>query len=299
LNWQGAQNIVPEASEKELPMSVADQPNRQQATLWNTDSGHTWVEMNAVLDRMLAPFEAKLTADAFPGPGRRVLDIGCGAGATTLAMARRLGPEGHALGVDISEPLVAAARARAAAENLPASFVCADAQTHPFEPGAVDAAISRFGVMFFDDPVAAFANIRGALVSGGRLSFIAWRSPLENPFMLSAAAALAPLLPPQPPPEPAAPGQFAFADGERVRGILAASGWSGAAVSPLDLPGEVSEADLMAFAGRLGPAGRALQDADAATKVKAVEALKAAYAPYVTDGVARFATACWWVTATA
>lgn len=280
-------------------MSVADQANRQQATMWNTDSGLTWVEMNAVLDRMLAPFEAKLTADAFPGTGRRVLDIGCGAGATTLAMARRLGPDGHAAGVDISEPLVAAARARAAADSLPASFICADAQTHRFEPQGFDAVISRFGVMFFDDPSAAFANIRSAVKEGGRLSAIAWRGPLENPFMLAAAAAVAPLLPPQPAPEPNAPGQFAFADGARVHSILHSAGWSDVDVSPLDLEGSVSEADLMAFAGRLGPAGRALQDADAATRANATEALRRAYAPFLSNGIARFGTACWWITASA
>src|SRR5687768_9007215 len=144
-------------------MSTVQQPNRDQAAPWNDASGQVWVEMQGVLDQMLAPFEVMLVERGFPGAGGHVLDIGCGAGATTLAMARRLGPAGRCLGVDISAPLVTAARARTVAEGLTsAAFVQADAQTHAFEPDSFDAMISRFGVMFFDDPVAAFANIRRA-----------------------------------------------------------------------------------------------------------------------------------------
>lgn len=281
-------------------MSLTEAPNRDQAALWNDAGGKTWVEMQALLDRMLQPFEQRLVADAFPGEGRHVLDIGCGAGATTLAMARRLGPRGLALGVDISGPLVAAAQARAEAEGLEqARFVMGDAQTFRFDRAAFDAVISRFGVMFFDDPEAAFANIRGALRPEGRLTFVAWRSPQENPFMMTAAAAAAPFLPAMTPPQPNAPGQFAFADGERVRRILEASGWRGADIRPIDVPGEVAEADLMTYVLKLGPAGLALRDADEGTKAKVGEALEAAFRPYVRDGAARFTSACWLVTATA
>lgn len=276
------------------------QPNRDQSALWNEASGPAWVELQDVLDRMLAPFEARLTAEAFPGEGRRVLDIGCGAGATTLAMARRLGPDGLCLGVDISAPLVAAAKARAAAEGVDAAaFVLADAQTYAFEPGDFDAVISRFGVMFFDDPEAAFANIRRAVRPDGTLTFAAWRSPAENPFMTTAVRAAAPVLPPMPAPDPTAPGQFAFADSERVRRILDASGWRAVEVAPLDLPAEVAEADLMAYVTRLGPVGAALRPADAATRARATEALEAAFWPYVQAGMARFTSACWLVTARA
>ena len=151
-------------------MTQAQPPNTEQAALWNDASGRTWVEMQAVLDAMLAPFVAPLVAGISPGETARVLDIGCGAGATTLALARRLGPRGLCLGVDISAPLLAAARARAATEQLAsARFREADAQTHGFEAGAFDAVVSRFGVMFFDDPVAAFANIRRAARPGAAL----------------------------------------------------------------------------------------------------------------------------------
>jgi len=279
---------------------TATEANRQQAAQWNEVSGPTWVELQALLDRMLEPFAEVLVEAIQPVPGDRVLDIGCGAGATTLATARRVGPEGAGLGVDISEPLVAAAQARAAAEGLrTASFVCADAQTHAFDPKAFDAVISRFGVMFFDDPVAAFANIRSAARPGGKLAFVAWRAPVENPFMITAALAAAPFLPAVAPPAPDAPGQFAFADGARVRAILEASGWSVIDVAPLDRPSVVPEADLMTYVTRLGPAGMALRDADAATRSKVIEALRIAFQPYIRDGAARFTSACWLVTARA
>ncbi len=284
-----------------MPASPAPSPaNRDQAALWNDAAGRTWAEMQAVLDRMLAPFVERLVAEAFPGEGGRVLDIGCGAGATTLAMARRLGPQGLSLGVDISGPLVAAARERAAAEGVAtAAFVEADAQTHGFDPGAFDAVISRFGVMFFDDPEAAFANIRRAGRPGAALAFVAWRSPAENPFMTTAGRAAAPFLPPQPSPAPDAPGQFAFADGERVRRILGVAGWREVDVSPLDLPGEVAEADLMAYVTRLGPVGLAMRDMDAARREQIAEALRQAFAPLVRDGAVRFTSACWLVQARA
>jgi SAM-dependent methyltransferase len=275
-------------------------PNEDQAARWNTSSGRLWVEMQDVLDRLFAPFEAMLIAEAFPREGGRVLDIGCGAGATALAMARRLGPQGLCLGVDISGPLVAAAQARADAEGLTsAAFVQADAQTHAFAPGSFDAVISRFGVMFFDDPVAAFAHVRLALRPRGQLAFAAWRSPAENPFMTAAARAAAPFLPPLPAPAPDAPGQFAFADEGRVRRILDASGWTDVAVRPVDVPSSIAEKDLMAYGTKLGPVGLALRDAKEPVLGRVTEAVREGFRPYVQDGAARFTAACWLVTARA
>jgi ubiquinone/menaquinone biosynthesis C-methylase UbiE len=155
---------------------------------------------------MLEPVGAALIQRAFPGEGGRVLDVGCGAGATTLAMARRVGPAGLCLGVDISAPLVAAAEARAARDGAAnARFLCADAQTAELAAGGFDVAMSRFGVMFFDDPDAAFANLRRALKRGGRLTCLAWRGPMENPMFSVPALAAMPYLPPAPPPDPNAP----------------------------------------------------------------------------------------------
>ena len=281
-------------------MTEAHQPNRDQAALWNDASGPIWVEMQQVLDGMLAPFVAPLMEEAFPGEGRRVLDIGCGAGATALSMARRLGPAGLCLGVDISGPLVAAAKARAAAEGLAsAAFLQADAQTYGFEPDDFDAVISRFGVMFFDDPAAAFANIRRAARRNATLSFVAWRSPADNPFMTAATRAAAPFLPHLPAPNPDAPGQFAFADRDRVQRILDVSGWTDVTIRPIDVPTGVAEKDLLTFANKLGPVGLALRDVDEPTRARTAEAVRAAFDAYVSDGAARFTAACWLVSARA
>ncbi|WP_437311159.1 class I SAM-dependent methyltransferase [Sorangium sp. So ce388] len=281
-------------------MSEANQPNRDQAALWNEAGGPIWVEMQEVLDAMLAPLGAPLLEEGFPGEGGRVLDVGCGAGASALAMARRLGPTGLCLGVDISGPMVAAARARAAAEGLAsAAFVHADVQTHAFEPDHFDAVISRFGVMFFDDPAAAFANIRRAARRRAKLAFVAWRSPADNAFMTTAARAAAPLLPHLPIPAPDAPGQFAFADRGRVQRILDASGWTDVDIRPIDVPSGVAEKDLLTYVTKLGPVGLALRDVDEPTRARTAEAVRAAFDPYVLDGVARFTAACWLVSARA
>jgi SAM-dependent methyltransferase len=280
-------------------MSEAPVANQDQLALWNDASGRTWVEMQPVLDRMLEPFAAPLIEAAFPGPGGRVLDVGCGSGATTLAMAKRLGASGQCVGVDISGPLLEAAKHRAAADGIDnAAFVQADAQTHAFDPGSFDAMISRFGVMFFDAPEAAFDNIRRAMRMDAKLAFVAWRSPAENPFMTTAKRAAEPLLTNLPKFDPNAPGQFAFADGARVRRILQAGGWSDIDVQPLDLQGTIAEDELLPYVTRLGPVGLALREADQATRARVTEVVHAAFQPYIKNGVARFGTACWLVTAT-
>ncbi|WP_129645317.1 class I SAM-dependent methyltransferase [Peristeroidobacter agariperforans] len=280
-------------------MSEALVANQDQVALWNDASGRTWVEMQPVLDRMLSPFEAPLIEAAFPGQAGRVLDVGCGSGATTLAMAKRLGTSGRCVGVDISGPLLAAARQRAAADGIDtATFVQADAQTHAFVPGSFDAMISRFGVMFFDAPEAAFDNIRRAMRIGAKLALVAWRSPAENPFMTTAKRAAEPLLTNMPKPDPNAPGQFAFADGNRVRGILQAGGWSDIDVQPLDAEGTIAESELLAYVTRLGPVGLALREVDEATRARVTEVVHAAFQPYIKNGAAHFGMACWLVTAT-
>ncbi len=281
-------------------MSHPDRPNRDQSALWNDAAGRTWVEMQDVLDRVLGPFGALLMDEAFPGEGARVVDVGCGAGATTVAMARRVGPAGSCLGVDISGPLVAAARARAAAEAVEnAGFIQADAQTFAFQPGSIDAIISRFGVMFFDDPAAAFANLRRAARPGAKLTFVAWRGPADNAFLTLATRTAAPHLPPLPAPGPEDPGQFAFADPDRVRRILDASGWSEVDVAPLDIACSIAEADLTAYTTKLGPVGSALRDADEPTRARITDLLRDTFAPLVRDGAAEFTAACWLVTARA
>jgi SAM-dependent methyltransferase len=280
-------------------MQGQDRSESAQAALWNGAAGRAWVDEQALLDRLFAPFLERLVGEvAAEAPGS-VLDIGCGAGATTVAIARRLGPAAPATGVDISEPLVSAARARAEREGVPATFIRADAEDHAFEPASVDMVVSRFGVMFFADPVRAFANVRQAARPGAALRAIAWRSGAENPFMTAAERAAAPLLPDLPPRRADGPGQFAFADAGRVRGILADSGWTAIDVHPIDVECRLSEADLVSYLTRLGLVGIALRDADDATRQRVIPVVRAAFDPFVVDGECRFTAACWAIDARA
>ncbi|MCX5053294.1 MULTISPECIES: class I SAM-dependent methyltransferase [unclassified Streptomyces] len=270
-----------------------------QAARWNGPGGNAWVEMQAVLDEMFRPFEDLLVDAVSAGHGSRVLDVGCGTGGITLAVARRLAPAGRCLGVDISEPVIAAARARAEQEGTPASFVRADAQDHAFEPASFDFVISRFGVMFFNDSVRAFENLRHASTDEGRLRFVAWRAPAENPFMTTAERAAAPLLPDLPARRPDGPGQFAFADPEKIRRILADSGWAETDIQPIDVPCALPEKELAHYLTRLGPVGLALREVDKRTREQVLETVRAAFDTFVQGPEVRFTAACWLVGARA
>jgi len=270
-------------------MSIAD----EQRELWNGTAGQAWVAVQDITDTTFAPLARLLAAEA--RPGERVLDVGCGAGATTRALAEAVGADGQATGVDISVPLIEAARAHASS----ADYVVADAGTYAFADGAYDLVTSRFGVMFFADPVAAFANLRRATRSGGRLRAITWRAPTENPFMTAGMRAARPLLPDLPEPPPDGPGQFAFADAARVEGILEAAGWSAAAHAPLDVELAMPVEALDTYLTRLGPLSRILPTLEPARRDDVMDAVRAAFDPFVRDGSLHFAVACWTVRATA
>lgn len=279
-----------------------DKVHDEQAKLWNGPAGQAWVDTQELLDRLFKPFEDRLVEGVPAHAGASVLDVGCGTGGTTLAAARRLGPGGHAVGIDLSEAMINAARVRAERaeqEGSPVRFLCADAQDHAFEPASFDRILSRFGVMFFSDPVCAFTNLRRAARDGGALRFIAWRSPAENPFMTTAERAAAPLLPDLPPRRPGAPGQFGLADPERVRSILTTSGWSELHIEPLDVECTLTTGDLLTYMTRLGPVGLALQQASAEARAHLIETVRAAFTPYVHGTEARFVAACWLVDAAA
>lgn len=271
-----------------------------QTTLWNHSSGQAWVELQTLLDRLYEPLERTLVDRAFPGVGGRVLDVGCGGGATTLEMARRLGPTGLCLGVDVSAPLLASARARAQAQGLDnARFVEADAQTHDPGAGQFDAVMSQFGVMFFGDFDAAFRNLRRCARSGAGLVFICWRRPEDNPMAHLPLQAAASLLPPQPAMDMQAPGRFAFAERARVRGILERSGWRDIDIEPLDVPTPAALDELTAMSLKLGPVAVALRDQSDELRARVEDAVRTRLAAEVEDGVVKMVAACWLVTATA
>ena len=271
----------------------------EQAKIWNGHAGRAWVDSQAVLDDLFRPFENLLVEAVVADGGRSMLDIGCGTGSTTLAVARRLGAESHCIGADISEPMIALARARAQQESSAAHFIVANAESDPFEAGRFDSIISRFGVMFFDDSIGAFSNLRRAAREGAGLHFIAWRSAAENPFMTTAERAAAPLLPNFPPRASSGPGQFAFADEQKVRGILEATDWSDVDIRPVDVTCTMPESELQHYFTRLGPVGHLLQETDEPARTRVIAAVRAAFEPYVHGPEVRFTAACWNVSALA
>jgi SAM-dependent methyltransferase len=265
----------------------------EQSDFWNGAGGDAWVAMQPVLDRMFVGFEELLGDAAVERGAERVLDVGCGAGATTLALARRLGDGAALTGVDISAPMIAAAKERAAYEDSPPRFLLADAATHAFDEGEFDLLVSRFGVMFFSDPVAVFARLRDSIAPGGGLRFVCWRSPEENSFLTAGAQATAHLLPEMPPREPGAPGPFAFAEVGRIHEVLSGGGWEGIEVDPVDLPCAFPKSDLPRYLARIGPIGQALREADDAKRVEVLGVARAAYEPFVNGEEVRFTARCW------
>jgi ubiquinone/menaquinone biosynthesis C-methylase UbiE len=279
-------------------MDGKQQTKDEQAALWNGPAGRAWVDAQELLDQVLKPFEDLLVEAVSAGnPVSRVLEVGCGTGRVTVAVARLLGEKGNCVGIDISDPMIAGARGRAERESTAAHFIRADAQTYPFEPASFDMIISRFGVMFFEDSVRAFENLRRAAREGAELRFIAWRSASENPFMTTAERAAAPLLPNLPARRTDAPGQFAFADQNRVSRILEQSGWGNIEIRPVDVPCMLPEKNLVRYFTTLGPVGLILQEADDRTRIQVIETVRAAFAPYVYGADVRFTAACWMVRA--
>jgi SAM-dependent methyltransferase len=273
-------------------------PNADQAAFWNDAGGRTWVDLNDLLDRQIEPIGLRGMAALAPKPGERVLDVGCGCGQTTLALAGRVGPTGQVTGLDISRPMLELARRRAADAGLANTrFIEADAQTHRFEAATFDALFSRFGVMFFADPPAAFRNLAGAIRPGGRLAFVCWRGLAENTWMTTPLQAALKHIPAPAPPVPGAPGPFAFADPERVRTILQAAGFADIGFEPFDTQiGGNSLEDSVRMALRVGPLGAMLRENPAAAP-KATDDIREALAGKLRDGQVWMDGAVWIVTA--
>jgi SAM-dependent methyltransferase len=282
-------------------MSIA---NMAQAEHWNTgEDGAHWVDNQARYEHMNAPFAAMILDAAGLRPGGDVLDVGCGCGGTTLAAARLTAP-GQAVGLDLSGPMLARARTGAEAAGLRnAVFLQGDAQVYPLEPARFGTVLSRFGLMFFADPVAAFANIRSATRPAGRLVFVCWQPLTANQWLLVPGAALAGHVPLPGFGPGDGPGMFAFADPDRIRQILAAAGWRDVEITsehaPILVGGGGSIDDAVEFL-RTGSLGRTiLAGADAGTADRAIASVRAALTPYTdADGV-RLDAAVWLVQAVA
>lgn len=271
----------------------------EQSKQWNGETGQYWVEREEHFDAMLSRLTTHLVAAADISATDRVVDIGCGCGATTREAAARAS-EGAVLGIDLSEPMLERARVRAEHQGLTnVRFEWADAEVYPFPRTAFDLVISRFGVMFFEDPRAAFHNIGEALRPGGRIAFLCWQELARNEQRTVPLEALAAHIefPDAPPPE--GPGPFSLADPDRVRGLLAGAGFSDIGVEPVLEPVLVgANADEAAeFTRHLPPIQSLLTDVDEDTLAVAVASLRESFVAYESPAGVLLGSATWLVTA--
>ena len=267
-------------------MTELEGPNAQQRTYWNEVAGPKWVQLDALINDQIEGLGLEGMQRAQPAAGEAVLDIGCGCGRTSLELARSVGPEGRVLGADVSRPMLELARSRAG-DSPQLSFEEADAQTHAFEAGAFDLLFSRFGVMFFGDPGAAFRNLRASLRPGGRMVFVCWQEIGKNPWMAIPGAAAMQHLEPGAPPDPTAPGPFAFADATRVKGLLEAAGFEGVRheshESRVAVGRGLGGEQILDFLVQMGPAGAAMREATPELQQRIRDSVAEAVQPLIGD----------------
>jgi len=264
--------------------------NATQIEFWNGETGRNWVTHDAIMEAMLQPLGESVMDTLALQPGEHVLDIGCGCGHTSLSLADRVGAEGSVTGVDISAPMLAVASQLAAernSEHTSIQFLEADAQTHTFEPERYDVIFSRFGVMFFEDPIAAFANIRSVLRASGRLAFCCWQPRAVNPFMTVPAMAALELLPAPPEMPPRTPGPFAFEEAEYVMEVLTSAGFESVVVTPLKQPltfgRGLSLTDIVERLVQIGPIAQMVREASEDLQQPVRDKVIDAVAPFYTQ----------------
>jgi ubiquinone/menaquinone biosynthesis C-methylase UbiE len=274
--------------------------NTDQIAYWNGPGGQRWADRQQSQDILLAPVADLLIERARPVVGERIVDVGCGSGAVSIALAQKVGPGGHVMGIDISGPMLARARQTVPA-GLPVEFVLADATVYPFAPASFDLLVSRFGVMFFAEPVRSFANLRRGLKPSGRLAFACWREPRENPFFMAPLQAVYKHVPRLPQQGPEDPGPFSFASEARVRRILDEAGFSGIAMEPCNLSLDVAVGRGLdaAVQGALeiGPAARALAEQPPDVVAAAADSIREALAAYLSGQSVPLPASIWIVTA--
>jgi SAM-dependent methyltransferase len=276
--------------------------NADQIAYWNGPNGQRWTDRQAEQDVLLAPVTQALIDRAVPRAGERIIDVGCGCGGTSMALASRVAPTGFVLGVDISGPMLARAR-QLAPEGLPVDFVLADATVYPFDPEHFDLLVSRFGVMFFAEPAVSFSNLRRALRPSGRMAFACWREPRENPWMMAPLQAIYQHVPKLPPQGPEDPGPFAFASEERVHRILGEAGFKGIEMEPVALSFDIAigrglDAAVQA-AMQIGPGSRALDGHPPETRAAAAKSVREMLVPFVLGDSVPLSGSIWIVTARA
>ncbi|WP_225826504.1 class I SAM-dependent methyltransferase [Streptomyces naphthomycinicus] len=278
---------------------MPDVVNTEQAQAWNGPEGSHWARHQDRWNAVNEGFDKPLLDAAGITTAHRVLDLGCGSGQTTRLAALRA-PRGHALGLDLSGPMLAEARARARQEDIAnASFAQGDAQVHPFEEAAFDAVISRYGVMFFADPVAAFANVGRALTPGGRLAFVCPADAALNGWV-TAMTSLRDILPVGDFGRPGLPGMFSLADPDRIRDVLTAAGFTGIAAGKAEAYGTWGRGaeDAAGFLLGTGPGRHLMEQTDESGRARARRALTDHLRAHeAADGTVRLLSTSWLVTA--
>ncbi len=276
-----------------------DDQTRYQAQYWNGPEAGHWLVHEHRYERMLAPFTRLVLGAAAVARTDRVLDVGCGTGSTTCTAARDA-DDGEALGVDISRPLLLRAEQRARQDGLTnVGFEHGDAQTHRLAPGGFDVAISRFGVMFFSDPTAGFANLARGLRPGGRLVFVCWQGLVDNEWVTVPAGAAAQHIPLPSLTELGSPGPFSLSDRHYLAAVLDAAGLVDVAIEPVAEPLWLGRdvADTVEFFTASGIGQTLLRDADPATSTRVLAAVQAAVEAHLTSDGVRLASRAWLVTA--
>jgi ubiquinone/menaquinone biosynthesis C-methylase UbiE len=276
-----------------------DASNATEIAYWNNAGGRNWVRRQKGQDTILAPISQAAIERAAVRPGEHVVDIGCGTGATSIALGERVGPSGRVLGVDVSEPMLARAAERLP-PGAPVKFARADATAYQFQLATFDLVFSRFGVMFFAEPARAFANLRSALRPGGRLTFACWRKTDENPWLMVPLRAAYEHVPPLPRPGPEDPGPFSFASEQRVRRILMEAGFQRTEVEPRDFDLDIACGkgidEAIETAVGMGPASRALEGQAPQVRAAVIESVRQVLQPYQQGQNVPLAAAIWLVT---
>jgi SAM-dependent methyltransferase len=277
-------------------MATPDEVNADMLAFWDGQGGNTWVARQAHPDITLTPVTEALLTFAAPRPGERVLDVGCGCGAPTLAFARAVGPSGRVAAVDISVPMLAEGEARATAAGIVnIDWRQADPATASLD--GFDLLTSAFGVMFFGDPVAAFANMRRAADPNARMAIVCWRSLAENPWMEVPMSAVARHLPPRPDPVPHAPGMFAFADLRYGSEVLTAAGWAQPRFEMLDIDLDIAAGrgleEAVVQSTQIGAVNSWLRNQPVEVVSAAIASLREALAPHADGGSVRLHGAMW------
>ena len=285
---------------EDMRLSQTQDIHQEQIDYWNGPAGLKWLTQVDQTDAMLAPILGPALDAAQIKPGEHVLDVGCGCGASTVELSQRVGPIGRVLAVDVSVEMLALARHRTqAAGNT--ECIAADAAAYDFAPGQSDLLFSRFGVMFFGDPAAAFTNMRKALKPNGRVLMACWRPINENGWMDVPLRAAYQHVPRMPRPEPEAPGPFSFSDPARVTRILTAAGFSAPVLTPLDVMLDIATGHgldaAVTSAATIGATSRALQDQPDDLRSAALAEIKAALMPHVQGNCVPLPGAVWLISA--